>query len=245
MSRPTAWYPRYPDNFISATQHLTLEEVGAYNRLLDFHFLHGSVPTDIKRMALIIGASSQKTRKLWQVLSQFFYEKDGAFYNKRMVKEISKATEISDKRAKAAQKRWDANADANGDASADTTYNLQPTVKNKTHTVRTATRFDEWWDAYANKKNRKGALAIWKRRKLDNIADELIADAKRRHAHDDAWKRGYQPHPTTYLNGERWNDELTQARQNPGKPPVRESAHERSQRIIQEQADEIARTIHR
>jgi uncharacterized protein YdaU (DUF1376 family) len=243
VSRPKAWYPRYPEDFIAATQHLTLEELGAYDRLLDFHFLHDSIPSDIKRIALIIGASSQKTRKLWQVLSQFFYEKDGAFFNKRMVKEIAKAAEISTKRSEAAKKKWAASADASADAIADTTHNPQPTYKDKTPNVQTASRFDEWWDAYDLKKNRKKALEIWKRRKLDGMADELIADAQNRHQHDADWKRGFQPHPTTYLNGDRWNDELATPRQGTNRPVVRETAHERSQRIIRERADEIAKSL--
>ena len=86
----------------------------------------------------------------------------------------------------------------------------------KGNSVRTATRFDEWWDAFANKKNRKGALKIWKQRNLDTIADDLIADAQKRHREDGQWLRGFQPHPTTYLNGDRWEDELEPARKTNG-----------------------------
>jgi uncharacterized protein YdaU (DUF1376 family) len=219
---------------MASTRHLTLEEKGAYSELLDHHFLHGSIPTDMKRIGAILGVSTQKARKTWASLAKFFYEKDGAFFQKRMVKELTKAAEISEKRANAARAKWDANAHANAHANADN--NSQLTINNKdiTPLVRTATRFDEWWDAYALKKNRKKALAIWKRRKLDSMADELIADAMKRHEHDDDWKRGFQPHPTTYLNGDRWNDELTTSRPGTDRQTTRETDLQRAERKIRE-----------
>lgn len=244
MSRHKAWYSYYPSDIEADTADLTLEEFGAYQRLLNFHFLRDSIPSDIKRISLILRVSPQKARKLWSVLSQFFHEKDGAFYQKRMQKEIAKGIEKSQKLADAGRLGGLAKAKANAKANAKAIPQPQPQLhKDKTPSVQTASRFDEWWDAYDLKKNRKGALAIWKRRKLDNLADELIADAIHRHANDGGWKRGYQPHPTTYLNGDRWNDELTQARSGANGTPVRETAHERSQRIIRERADEIAKSL--
>jgi len=76
-------------------------------------------------------------------------------------------------------------------------------------------RFAEWWNAYQKKVNRKGAQRIWKRRKLDTMADKLIADAKNRHAHCAKWAAGYQPNPTTYLNQDRWDDEIQTAKEQP------------------------------
>jgi hypothetical protein len=67
--------------------------------------------------------------------------------------------------------------------------------------------FARWWAVYPLKKGRKPALAIWMRIKPD--ADTLIADTVNKAANDDNWLRGYIPNPTTYLNQERWYDELT------------------------------------
>jgi len=72
-------------------------------------------------------------------------------------------------------------------------------------------RFGDWWAAYPKHVKRKSALAIWQRMKLDAMADKLIADVLNRDANDDGWKQGYVPDPTTYLNQERWNDELRRA----------------------------------
>ena len=66
--------------------------------------------------------------------------------------------------------------------------------------------FDRWWSEYPKKVGKKPALAIWKRIKPD--ADLLITDIQERLAGDSQWREGFIPNPTTYLNQERWNDEV-------------------------------------
>lgn len=73
------------------------------------------------------------------------------------------------------------------------------------------TRFDDWWSAYPKKVGKKPARAKWQTLKLDRIADALIADVRRRAAEDDGWIRGFVPDPLTYLNQERWQDDLRTA----------------------------------
>lgn len=66
--------------------------------------------------------------------------------------------------------------------------------------------FDRWWKIYPKKRDKKKALAAWKRIKPD--ADLLVADTENRITADSLWVDGYIPNPTTYLNGERWHDEV-------------------------------------
>lgn len=81
----------------------------------------------------------------------------------------------------------------------------------------TAARFDEWWGVYPKKVEKKKAKAIWKRRKLDAIADTLIADVEKRQRLSDKWKRGFIKNPTAYLNGDLWEDEIDAE---PSAPPT-------------------------
>ena len=75
--------------------------------------------------------------------------------------------------------------------------------ENRINTVH----FEEFWNLYPVKKGKKTAEQKWCR--LDRETQNLIlADIPER-KNDDGWKRGYIPHPTTYLNQERWNDEIT------------------------------------
>lgn len=75
----------------------------------------------------------------------------------------------------------------------------------------TRSRFDEFWSAFPRKENKKKAEEVWKRKKLDSIADQIVADVTDRAARHKQWLDGFIPHPTTYLNGERWTDEIREA----------------------------------
>ena len=61
--------------------------------------------------------------------------------------------------------------------------------------------FDKFWNLYPLKVQKKKAEVSWNRLSEANRAAAL-ADVPCR-----KFKEGFIPHPTTYLNGERWNDE--------------------------------------
>lgn len=69
--------------------------------------------------------------------------------------------------------------------------------------------FDRFWEAYPKKVGKIAALKAWKKKSLHEKADLIISDIYNRLAQN--WKgkdRQYIPDPATYLNGEKWNDEL-------------------------------------
>lgn len=73
-------------------------------------------------------------------------------------------------------------------------------------------RFEEFWSIYPVKKGRADAQTKWKARKLDLIADRIIADVRNRMANDGQWLSGYVPHGSTYVNGKGWEDDIEPAR---------------------------------
>jgi len=79
---------------------------------------------------------------------------------------------------------------------------------------RTA-RFDEFWGAwpkYQRKTGKKKAQDIWKRKALDSKADIIIANVRERAARDPQWLDGFDPLPSTYLNGEQWDEDIPERR---------------------------------
>ena len=104
----------------------------------------------------------------------------------------------------------------------------------------TAARFDAFWAAYPKKVERKKASAIWKRRKLDDQADEIIRDIQRRQTLDRKWLDGFIQNPTTYLNGDRWKDEIDNT--NP-QYRTRETAIQASERTRREALERAERGI--
>lgn len=76
-------------------------------------------------------------------------------------------------------------------------------------------RFDEFWAAYPRHTDRKRALAAWRRLSVTDRAAALDALPTQR----SAWRDPkFIPHPTTWLNGRRWEDEITPAGDNRSTP---------------------------
>ena len=75
--------------------------------------------------------------------------------------------------------------------------------------------FNQFWTEYPLKKAKKYAEGIWLRKINPEIAPMIIEDVKKRKLLDPQWiKDGgmFIPHASTYLNQERWNDEITPIR---------------------------------
>lgn len=71
--------------------------------------------------------------------------------------------------------------------------------------------FDRFWRLYPNKKNKANARKAWAKLKVaDDLFDQIVAGLARYCASPDWVKDGGQfiPHPTTWLNGKRWEDEV-------------------------------------
>lgn len=74
-------------------------------------------------------------------------------------------------------------------------------------------RFEEFWNCYPRKKAKSLCEKKWRALKLDDIADEILAKLRQQVDLDDEWKRGYIPNPSTYLTQQRWQDEITPAKE--------------------------------
>jgi hypothetical protein len=96
--------------------------------------------------------------------------------------------------------------------------NLNPSSSSSTSVLRpptsqkeeTTDRFAEFWAAYPRRVKRVRAEAAWA--KLcpdDKTATRIVADVRRRAVSKDWAKEGgrFIPHPSTYLNDRRWEDE--------------------------------------
>ena len=69
------------------------------------------------------------------------------------------------------------------------------------------TCFNRFWKSYPRKVKKKDCRRIWKRNKLESSINDILKDLETRPTQDQQWIDGYIPHPTTYLNGELWEDE--------------------------------------
>lgn len=73
-------------------------------------------------------------------------------------------------------------------------------------------RFDEFWNAYPRKRDKDKARKAWIKHNLNEKADLLLADIKKRLALDAQWMdKQFIPYPTTYMNNARWTDAIEEA----------------------------------
>lgn len=92
------------------------------------------------------------------------------------------------------------------------------TVRQAAHTDG----FDDFWQAYPVKKGKQAALKAWARLKLaPDAVDAVLFKLRQQVERDHDWLRGFAPHPATYLNGARWNDEIADPRARAGPAETR------------------------
>ena len=104
--------------------------------------------------------------------------------------------------------------------STNTKDNTQQTILNTKFSrpvgrVKTGSvHFDEFWSAYPKKTGRKPSLTKWIARDLDSIATKIISNVQARVASGEWSNLQYVPNPLTYINQDRWDDEVTMNKYN-------------------------------
>lgn len=70
--------------------------------------------------------------------------------------------------------------------------------------------FDQFWTLYPRKVKKLDALRAWEKGKCSAILHKILT-AVQRHCTSEEWRKDggkYIPHPTSWLNKQRWDDEL-------------------------------------
>ena len=92
----------YVADYLGDTQHLTTEQHGAYLLILMAMWrAGGSLPAEAGRLARISRVTSSRWKKIGNEVLAFFAEEDGMLTQKRLRREIEKASDISRKRSSA------------------------------------------------------------------------------------------------------------------------------------------------
>lgn len=74
------------------------------------------------------------------------------------------------------------------------------------------TEFEAFWAAYPKKVAKKDALKAWKKINPNQELIDIIKSALERHKKSAQWTKDngqYIPYPSTWLNGRRWEDDVT------------------------------------
>lgn len=85
-------------------------------------------------------------------------------------------------------------------------------AKPKTNARADEERFDAFWSAYPKKVGRGDARRAWNKAHVTHEIFAKIMNTLQRATQSDQWKRDggkYIPNPATWLNQERWNDDVS------------------------------------
>jgi hypothetical protein len=88
----------------------------------------------------------------------------------------------------------------------------EETEENAAEPLKVLVDFDTFWKEYPRKEKKQDALKAWNRLNPDHTLLTLIITRLSEHKASDQWKKEngkYIPHASTWINGKRWEDELT------------------------------------
>ncbi len=225
----------WTDAFIADTHHLSMQEVGAYVRLLMTAWRRPTcdLPDDEVFLARSVGATGRQWAKVGPVVMAFWDQgENGCFTQKRLSKEHRFVEAARTQRVRAGR------ASALKRLNSGSTVVDLPSVREgnpHTHTLplpseeevlsppsgkkladAIETEFLLWYAEYPQKVARAAGLRAWRAaRKKTTVAilTEKLAVYKRTKPPDQSWK-----HPATWLNGECWLDEYGPSGVTRGKP---------------------------
>lgn len=85
------YYPRFPAHYQTKTLHLTMEQDGAYTRLLDWYYANERPVPHAQRYTVARAMTPSERRSTDAVLAEFFERRDDAWHQYRCDAEIEKA----------------------------------------------------------------------------------------------------------------------------------------------------------
>ena len=191
----------YSSDFLTGTMFFTDEEVGIYLRLLLVqHQQNGSIDEKI---------FNSKVPEDSIIRKKFKKDEEG-FYNQRLLDEMIKREKKCSNLSENAKKRWSEAKQLKSKVNAIASQkNMQTEIENKNTNkdkYMTKDMFEMFWDKYPKKTDKKKAKE--KFLKLDSELFNTIMYALDYQIQSTQWKEGYIPNPTTWINGERWEDKL-------------------------------------
>lgn len=102
-----------------------------------------------------------------------------------------------------------ADGTAPGTADRNAEWNAEKRREEKNYARAREARFEEFWNAYPRKVGKGQAEKAWKTAVKDTDPDDILAGLRSQLPKLTQSETKFIPHPTTWLNGDRWEDQLT------------------------------------
>ena len=252
------WIDRWRKS--TAYTDMSLAEQGAYRNLLDELWLRDGVLPLSERILAKSAGDARAWGDVREAVMARFYSTETGYRNKthdRIMAESRRRAERQ-RRYREARRGGDEHGE-HDEHDRNVTRNVMHNVTgNVTHNVAPSPSpspsqdqspspkrrcapygalFIRFWSAYPRKIGKRAAWQVWRRLKCGSIAEQIIA-AVERAKRSEAWTKdggAYIPHPRTWLNQGRWEDEIDDAPLGRPAIPARSprAGHKRGERWLQ------------
>jgi len=230
MSKPLPYYPLYVQDFdeSAVVMDMTLDEVGLYVLALNESWKRGSIPADLKSLALRIRRPLTAVKKAWPKVSARWQENGtpGFLVNPRQEKERAKAKDKSEQARENVRRRYGGSTGVVTDVATDeTTEAPTPALIRGSESVSSSgskslkqkyeryegqdADFEVFWSRYWRKIAKSSAADSFRKMVISKEIFGLVLTSVAIQAPlmlaRDPDKR---PHGSTWLNQRRWEDEM-------------------------------------
>ncbi len=230
------YYQHNIKQFNNATPHLTRVERALYRDAIELYYdQEAPLTADFAVLARRLMARSEDEKlALKSILDEFFYLDGDIYRHDRCDEEIESYHSGKSAKARAGRASAEARRRKRGAAKEhNPTPVKQPLNTSATEAEQNPTnqepltsnqepkppkspkgdhmRFDEFYLAYPRKAARAQAVKAWNKLKADDaLIDRILEDIPIRikSGEFDTSDKTHIPHPATYLNGRRWEDEI-------------------------------------
>lgn len=206
------YYQHHIGDFIKATSRLTDAQAMAYLRLLWMYYdSEKPLPNDVDVLSLQVGLPVDELQLL---LRAYFRLEDGVWKQTRCDAEIAEYRSFIDKKSQAGKasaeqrknKRIAVDEQVLNECSTDVqlTNNHKPITDNQIY----ISSFDTFWKQYPRKIAKDNARKAWLKIKPDEDLVQKILTAVKTHKTFKVEEQ-FIPHAASWLNQNRWEDEVT------------------------------------
>ena len=223
------YFKRNIGDYHKKAGRLTILEHGAYTLLLDACYDRERFPTMDEAIDWCWARSPEEVTAVTFVLSKFFELDDGRYVQARIQDEINAYHSMALKNKEIAEKREEDRRTKRAGISTNRapvvnepapnqeplTINQEP-IDQKTCSPSACESvaedlFPKFWKLYPNKKGKAAAEKAWKKLKITGDLFALITSGLAKQVVCADWTKDsgqFIPHPATWLNGKRWEDEI-------------------------------------
>ncbi|HUX61297.1 MAG TPA: hypothetical protein VMV32_08285 [Ignavibacteriaceae bacterium] len=207
----------YPADFLTGTMFMSNEDIGIYVKLLCAQHQHGGIIEKTAFNSLVKENSIVRTK---------FIESEEGFFNKRLMIEMEKRSIKSTNLSANAKLRWEKEKQKEYKSNAIALDMNMPTVdrdindnKDKNPSKKAheeikkekelEIKFELFWATYPRHVSKVNAVKSFRKINPDqDLFNKIISALKRQIEFGMYTDKNFTPHPATWLNQERWNDEV-------------------------------------